>query len=92
VARKISGLLTEADWLRGLCTRDFDHIVQCLDTALDLFGPQRLMFGSDWPVCLLAASYARVVAGARMGCASAFSADQDALWGESSARIYGLMS
>jgi len=92
VAFKISGLLTEADWLRGLCTRDFDHIVQCLDTALELFGPQRLMFGSDWPVCLLAASYARVVAVVREWAARRLSpTDQDALWGESSARIYGLM-
>ncbi|MFX7764345.1 amidohydrolase family protein, partial [Acinetobacter baumannii] len=69
-----------------------DHIVQCLDTALELFGPQRLMFGSDWPVCLLAASYARVVAVVREWAARRLSpADQDALWGESSARLYGLM-
>jgi L-fuconolactonase len=93
VACKISGLLTEADWLRGLSMRDFDHIVQCLDTALDLFGPQRLMFGSDWPVCLLAASYSRVVAVVREWSATRLSAaDQEALWGESSATIYDLMT
>ncbi|AKN67746.1 amidohydrolase family protein [Herbaspirillum seropedicae] len=93
VACKISGLLTEADWLRGLCTRDFEHIVQCLDTALDLFGPQRLMFGSDWPVCLLAASYSRVVTVVREWSATRLCpSDQDALWGESSARIYGLLT
>jgi len=93
VACKISGLLTEADWLRGLSLRDFDHILLCLDTALELFGPQRLMFGSDWPVCLLAASYARVISVIREWAATRLSeAEQDALWGEASARVYGLSS
>jgi L-fuconolactonase len=72
VACKLSGLVTEADWLRGLRQKDYDNIALCLDAALEAFGPQRLMFGSDWPVCLLAASYAKVaawcVSGRRRGC------------------------
>ena len=52
--------VTEADWKRGLRGKDVRRIEQCLDAALDAFGPQRLMFGSDWPVCLLAASYDEV--------------------------------
>jgi L-fuconolactonase len=50
---KISGLVTEADWT----TWTEAQLRVYLDTVLDAFGPRRLMFGSDWPVCLVAASY-----------------------------------
>jgi L-fuconolactonase len=50
---KISGLVTEADWNNWNET-DF---IYCLDVITEVFGIDRLMFGSDWPVCLLAASY-----------------------------------
>ncbi|MGA1798619.1 amidohydrolase family protein [Sphingomonas sp. 4RDLI-65] len=53
---KISGLVTEADhahWTADQIARYLDHLLAC-------FGPDRLIFGSDWPVCLLAADYARV--------------------------------
>jgi L-fuconolactonase len=53
---KLSGLLTEADWKNW---RDADFKLY-LDVVLDAFGPERLMFGSDWPVCLLAGSYQNV--------------------------------
>lgn len=53
---KISGMVTEADILHWK-KEDFTPF---LDVALEAFGPQRLMFGSDWPVCLLAADYAQV--------------------------------
>ncbi|GAA0542143.1 amidohydrolase family protein [Chitinophaga japonensis] len=53
---KISGLVTEADWQRWQ-PADF---APYLDVVLDAFGPQRLMYGSDWPVCLVAAEYAQV--------------------------------
>jgi L-fuconolactonase len=53
---KLSGLVTEANWTRWKAT-DF---APYLDVVFDGFGPDRLMFGSDWPVCLLAASYAQV--------------------------------
>jgi L-fuconolactonase len=56
VAAKLSGLVTEADW--GQWT--VDEIRPFVQTALELFGPDRLMFGSDWPVCELASTYARV--------------------------------
>ncbi len=55
---KLSGLVTEADWQRWM-PADLRPYVQI---ALDAFGPDRLMFGSDWPVCELAASYPRVLA------------------------------
>jgi L-fuconolactonase len=54
---KISGLLTEADWKQWRAT-EFNPY---LDLVFDAFGVERLMFGSDWPVCLLAAGYRQVV-------------------------------
>jgi L-fuconolactonase len=54
---KVSGLVTEADW-NGWKPED---IRPYLDVAFECFGPNRLMIGSDWPVCTLAASYTRVV-------------------------------
>jgi L-fuconolactonase len=53
---KLSGIVTEADW-RNWKPADFKPH---LDVVFDAFGPDRLMFGSDWPVCLLAASFAQV--------------------------------
>jgi L-fuconolactonase len=58
VCCKLSGLVTEARW-DGWTEAD---LVPVLDTALECFGADRLMFGSDWPVCLLAADYPRVEA------------------------------
>jgi L-fuconolactonase len=54
---KLSGLVTEADWRHWKP----EQITPFLDVALESFGPDRLMIGSDWPVCLVAASYARAV-------------------------------
>jgi L-fuconolactonase len=54
---KLSGLVTEADWQHW----EPEQIVPYLDVAFASFGPDRLMIGSDWPVCLVAASYGRAV-------------------------------
>jgi L-fuconolactonase len=53
---KLSGMITEADW-QGWRADDFKPY---LDIVFDAFGADRLMFGSDWPVCLLAGTYAQV--------------------------------
>jgi L-fuconolactonase len=57
VSCKLSGLVTEADWQHW----HPEQIVPFLDVAFESFGPDRLMIGSDWPVCLVAASYSRTV-------------------------------
>jgi len=57
ISCKVSGLVTEANHSAWL-TDELRPFVEC---ALELFGPERLMFGSDYPVCLLAASYDRVL-------------------------------
>ena len=54
---KLSGLVTEADWQQWTPKQ----ITPYLDVAFESFGPERLMIGSDWPVCLVAASYERAI-------------------------------
>ena len=54
---KLSGMVTEADWNHW----QFENFKKYLSVAFDTFGSDRLMFGSDWPVCLLAGSYEHVV-------------------------------
>jgi L-fuconolactonase len=54
---KLSGLVTEADWQAW----EAPQIIPFLDVAFESFGPDRLMIGSDWPVCLVAASYDKAV-------------------------------
>ncbi len=58
---KLSGMVTEADWA-GWSVADLEPYVR---HVLDCFGPERTMLGSDWPVCLLAAPYDRVMDAAR---------------------------
>jgi L-fuconolactonase len=83
---KVSGLVTEADWT----TWQPGDLAPYVERAIEIFGPSRLMFGSDWPVCLLAASYARVVSVARDLSAGLSARDRDALFGEAAVRAYAL--
>jgi len=57
VYTKVSGLVTEADWKRWSTNELYPY----LEIALEIFGPKRLLFGSDWPVCLVAAEYEQVL-------------------------------
>jgi len=54
---KLSGLVTECDWQQWRR----EQIVPYIDVAFECFGTDRLMIGSDWPVCLVAAPYAHVI-------------------------------
>jgi L-fuconolactonase len=81
VACKISGLVTEADWKSW--TRE--QLQPYVERVLEWFGPARCMFGSDWPVCLLAADYAAVVATMR-----SIIGDDAAVFGATATRVYGL--
>jgi L-fuconolactonase len=83
---KLSGLVTEADW-RGWKPADLAPFV---DHALDILGPGRLIFGSDWPVCLLAASYEEVVVTARGLVAALTDAERAAVFGENAGLVYRL--
>ncbi len=61
VACKLSGMVTEAD----LETWQPADLLPYVRTVVEIFGPDRLMWGSDWPVCLLAADYPRVLGATR---------------------------
>ena len=86
VACKLSGLVTEADW-EAWSTADLAPYV---DRALEVFGPDRLLFGSDWPVSLLAAPYDRVVDTARALIAGLSTAEQGAVMGGTAVGVYDL--
>jgi len=83
---KLSGLVTEADWMnwRPELFRPY------LDVAFEAFGPSRLMFGSDWPVCLLAAPYDRVLGAVANYAAELSEAEREAIFGGTARRVYGL--
>jgi L-fuconolactonase len=85
---KVSGLVTEAP--RG--GRSAAHLQPVFDVALDAFGPERLMFGSDWPVCLLAASYAEVAATAQELAAALSEAERNNVFAGNAAEFYQLRS
>ncbi len=83
---KLSGLVTEADWNNWKQT-DFKPY---LEVALDCFGATRLMFGSDWPVCLLAASYQQVVDLIKNFITPLSEEEKKAIMGENAIRFYNL--
>ncbi|RAS67040.1 L-fuconolactonase [Lentzea atacamensis] len=82
---KLSGLVTEAgpQWT-------IDSLRPYADIALEAFGPDRLMAGSDWPVCLLAASYDEVFDAASLLCSGLSAAERAEVFGGTAARVYRL--
>lgn len=85
---KISGLVTEADY-QTWTPPDLDPY---LDTVLNTFGPRRLIFGSDWPVCLVATTYSDWfnLVSAKIGRLTA--SEQDRILGGTAAEAYGLQN
>ncbi len=83
---KLSGLVTEAHWQHWTP----QQLAPYLDTLLELFGPQRLLFGTDWPVCLLAASYQQVVQLVAQWCAPLSPAEQQLIWHDVAVSFYQL--
>ncbi|MEV4312455.1 amidohydrolase family protein [Actinocrispum sp. NPDC049592] len=86
VVCKLSGLVTEADWTQWTV----DGLKPYADVVLDAFGPSRLMFGSDWPVCLLAGSYADVVGAAEELTSGLTLVEQAEVFGGTASRVYQL--
>jgi L-fuconolactonase len=83
---KVSGMVTEADWKIWTAA----DLKPYLDVVVEAFGPGRLMFGSDWPVCLVAATY-RDVLGVVVNYFSSFSDDEKrSIFGLNAARFYNL--
>lgn len=83
---KLSGMVTEADW-RGWEPK---HLKPYVQAALDLFGPDRCMFGSDWPVCNLAGSYGQVYHALNEALGSISDDERRRIFGGTAASFYGL--
>jgi L-fuconolactonase len=83
---KLSGLVTEADWIAWTP----DDIRPYVDVAFDSFGAERLMMGSDWPVCTVAGTYGRVVALIEDYLTTRPADESDAVMGGNAARFWGL--
>lgn len=85
---KVSGMVTEADW-KNWKTEDF---FPYLDVVFEAFGVERLMFGSDWPVCLVAAEYEQVLGIVQeyMKRVGFSENDQAKVLGQNAARFYRL--
>ncbi len=83
---KLSGMVTEADW-KHWKLEDFRPY---LDVVFDSFGIDRLMFGSDWPVCLLGGSHAQVKQIIDDYTKALSTSDRDKIFGGNATRFYGL--
>jgi L-fuconolactonase len=83
---KLSGLVTEADWRRW--TRPELH--RYVDAAIDAFGADRLMIGSDWPVCTLAGSYRQVMDVVTTALERRTAAERDAVMGGTAAKFWNV--
>ena len=86
VACKLSGMVTEADW-SSWTPADLQPYVA---RVLDLFGEDRVMFGSDWPVCLLAASYEQVVRALESALGTIEDSTRPKVFGGNAVRWYDL--
>lgn len=86
VVCKLSGLVTEADWTGW----EAGHLRRYVDHVLDVFGPARLLFGSDWPVCELAASYELVLDTAIALTGSLSDAERLGVFEHNARAVYGL--
>jgi L-fucono-1,5-lactonase len=86
VTCKLSGLVTEARWDAWR----MEELAACVEDALAWFGPERLLFGTDWPVCTLAATHAEVVRAYRTTIAHLAPGERAQVMGGTAARVYRL--
>jgi L-fuconolactonase len=86
VAVKVSGLFTEANW------HNWNHQTfrPYLDHVLNSFTPSRMMFGSDWPVCLLAATYSDTINLMEDFVKDFSDSEQTSFWSGTAKRVYKL--
>ena len=86
VSCKLSGMVTEADWKNW----KEEHFTVYIETVLESFGPDRVMFGSDWPVCLISADYSNVCKLVEHHTQSLSADEKQKLWGLNAERFYHL--
>jgi L-fuconolactonase len=83
---KLSGMVTEANWQ----TWRVEDLRPYFDVVLGAFGPERLMYGSDWPVCLLAASYGKWFATVSTLIERLSTAEKEMILGGTATKVYSL--
>jgi L-fuconolactonase len=83
---KVSGIVTEAEWAGW----NAETLRPYLDVVVDAFGVERLMAGSDWPVCLVASEYGRWFEVLRDYFAGFSETERDAVFGTTAMNVYGL--
>ena len=85
VVCKLSGLVTEADYQQWTVAQ----LKPFVEVALDAFGPSRLLFGSDWPVCTVACGYSHWCKIAEEMLSTCTATERDAIFGLNAQRVYG---
>ena len=83
---KISGMVTEASYTKWT----EDQLIPYLEVVLDAFGPDRLMFGSDWPVCLVACKYKKWLSIVKKFISRLSNVEQEKIMGINAVKIYKL--
>jgi L-fuconolactonase len=83
VYAKLSGQFDNPEWT-------VDDVRPYVDFALDKFGPERIMFGSDWPVCILGGSYASVMENTMALISGLSEPEQASVLGGTAVSFYGL--
>ena len=83
---KLSGMVTEADY----SSWTVDQLRPYAETVLEAFGPERVMFGSDWPVCLVACAYGRWYDIVQEFISSLSASEQERIMGHNAATVYRL--
>jgi L-fuconolactonase len=83
---KLSGMVTEADWTNWTPSDLKPYVTR----VVDIFGPERVMYGSDWPVCLLAASYGEVKLALEEALPPLSAEERAAVFGGNAIRFYRL--
>lgn len=83
---KLSGMVTEANWQHWTA----EDLKPYIDVAVEAFGTRRLLFGSDWPVCLVASSYERWLQVVREYFMAFSAAEQANVFGDNAIRFYNL--
>ena len=79
-------MVTEADW-KNWKVADFKPYIDCI---IEFFGSDRVMFGSDWPVCLVAATYEQVCEIVEKNTSHLSAHEKKLLWGVNAAKFYDL--
>lgn len=83
---KVSGMVTEADWQHW----EKEEFLPYLDIVFEAFGATRVMYGSDWPVCLLAGGYEKMIEIVREYTSKLSEREQQLFWGGNAREFYNL--